>query len=61
DFLDLPADEGWVARCATLLYKSPNRTRATRAWSEADVRVVRAGMERFDHLSRYRSDELQAA
>lgn len=60
-FLDLPAEPGWIDRCAELVYKEPNRSRATQAWSAADERAVRAGMERFDHLSRYRSDELQAA
>lgn len=61
EFLHLPADEAWVRRCAEVVYKTPNRSRATRAWKESDLRAVRLGMAGVDHLARYRSEELQTA
>lgn len=53
EFLQLPHDPGHVAAVQARLFARPRRTRGGVAWRDDDVAAIRAGIARFECLSRY--------
>ncbi|HWP59056.1 MAG TPA: sulfotransferase [Candidatus Acidoferrales bacterium] len=52
-FLALTADESYYADCASIIYKSPHKSRFEVPWSQELVDLVKRRMERFDYLDGY--------
>ena len=55
-FLGLEAPEEWVAACASILFDSPNRTRADAPWTPAQIERVSKEMARHEFLAGYDFD-----
>lgn len=56
-FLGVGAEADYLAACASVVYKSPVRSRREAAWSAPQLEQVRRQIERFDFLRGYSYDE----
>jgi hypothetical protein len=55
-FLDLSIDPDHIGAVREKLFSQPRRTRTLIAWKDEDVEAIKAGIARFEFLSRYTSD-----
>jgi hypothetical protein len=53
DFLSIPAEQGFVQSCASILYKSPSRSRQKVSWRPEWIRAVKTGIDGFEFLQGY--------
>ena len=53
NFLDITATEDYLNDCASIVFKSPRKTRETIEWSEAQIELVKSRMAKFDFLQGY--------
>ena len=53
DFLNLGCDEDYLETCASVVFRSPHKSRYDIEWDEASLAAVRAGIERFEFLKGY--------
>ena len=52
-FLDLEASNDYLNDCASILFKSPHKTRETIQWNEKHIELVKNKMMKFDFLQKY--------
>lgn len=53
NFLGVDVEESYLAECASIVWKSPHRSRDTLAWSSPTIRSIESECAKFDFLSRY--------
>jgi hypothetical protein len=56
-FLDVEADEAYLAAATAQVYRSPARSRTEVEWRPEDVRRVEELIGRFDYLAGYREED----
>jgi hypothetical protein len=55
-FLGQPPDEAYLRDCASIVYKSPHKSRYAAAWTPARIRRVEAEGKKYAYLARYSYD-----
>lgn len=53
DFLNLEASETYLQDCASIIFKSPRKTRETIEWKPEDIQLVAEKISRYDFLQGY--------
>lgn len=53
NFLGIEANKDYLNDCASIVFKSPRKTRETIEWSEAQIELVKSKMAKFDFLQGY--------
>ena len=57
DFLGVSADESYYEDCASIVYKSPHKSRSEVPWNQELIAAVKSRMSRFGFLEGYSYDE----
>lgn len=52
-FLELEADEAYLQDCASIIFKSPRKTRETTEWKSEDIELVARKISDYDFLQGY--------
>ena len=53
NFLEIEATKDYLNDCASIVFKSPRKTRETIEWSEEQIELVKSKMAKFDFLQGY--------
>ncbi|MGK7947667.1 MAG: sulfotransferase [Xenococcaceae cyanobacterium] len=53
NFLEIEANKDYLNDCASIVFKSPRKTRETIEWDEAQIELVKSKMAKFDFLQGY--------
>jgi len=56
EFLGVPSDDGYFEDCASLIYKSPHKSRLETSWTPELIADVKLRMSRFSFLADYSYD-----
>ena len=57
EFLEVEINQQYLDDCASIVFKSPKKTRFTYQWDDASIELVRKNIEQYDFLRGYSYDD----